>query len=163
MRNWEDGSSLRVCRIRVCADSSRSVGHILPHDKVWYSAGGLLTPTSTEFSWTSKHESWNIIHSLSHCIRPTFSHPTSLRGLQASSCSASSHAVCDTMGHFMGDNVVLKSSVTLRLRVLLQNEYNRQFCPTHCGQVPEIHSWKVMSWRLLEIDEGCYSFAPIVH
>jgi len=67
------------------------------------------------------------------------------------------------MGHFMGDNVVLKSSVTLRLRVLLQNKYNRQFCPTHCGQVPEIHSWKVMSWRLLEIDEGCYSFAPIVH
>jgi len=31
------------------------------------------------------------------------------------------------MGHFMGDNVVLKSSVTLRLRVLLQNKYNRQF------------------------------------
>jgi hypothetical protein len=88
------GRDVRASGVGVGPDTSGRVGNVVAEHIVGDSGGLLLSP-------------------LGHSIRPALTHTTGLGGLQAAAGSTASHAVSDTVGHLVDDNVVLERAVAV--------------------------------------------------
>lgn len=70
----------------------------------------------------------------------TFTHSSSLSGLQASTSSSTSHSVCDTVCVFVDDDIVFESSVALGLYISVSgSECIRGKYVAHIGGSPQEH------------------------
>jgi hypothetical protein len=97
-------------------DTSGVVGDVVSKNVVYNGRGLLLSPSVK--GQQRYGEKTNEINSLGQGIRPTLTHSASFSGLQAPTGTSTSHAVSDTVGEFVDDDIVAQRAIAVRLHMI---------------------------------------------